>query len=269
MNDTAMLIWNTVSPFLFRVIFAIVLYYIGQKVIKLILSLLTKLGTKKLEAGVLGFLHTVLNVILQVVLVIAVVDTLGFPTTSFIAVIGSLGLTVGLALQGSLSNFAGGVLLLVTKPFVVGDYISVSGYEGTVSEIGICYTKLKTVDNRVVVLPNGSLSNSNLVNVNQEQLRRVDLVVPVSYSDDITGVKDMLLDIAHANPLVLQDQPVDVFVKGFGNDSVDVSFRVWTNRETYWDVFGQIQEAVHKEMPKRGYTIPFHQVDVTIVSEQK
>lgn len=261
-------VWGKLSPFLFRIVLALLLFFIGRKLIALLLRLLDRVCKRRLDHGVSGFLHAVANVALQVVLLIAAADIVGLPTTSFIAVLGSFGLAIGLSLQGSLSNFAGGILLLVTKPFVVGDYIVVGSYEGTVTDIGICYTKLRTADNRAVIMPNGTLSNSNLVNVNQEPLRRVDMVIPIAYEDDIRSMKELLRSLAQENENVLKTEPVNVFVKEFGADSINLGFRVWVEREKYWDTMWEMQEAVRYAMQEQGFTIPFRQMDVNLVQAE-
>lgn len=262
-------VWGKLSPFLFRLLLALLLFFLGRKLISFLLRLFDRICNKRLEHGVSGFLHAVFNVILQVVLLIAAADIIGLPTTSFVAVLGSLGLAVGLSLQGSLSNFAGGILLLVTKPFVVGDYIVVDSFEGTVTDIGICYTKLRTSDNRAVVMPNGTLSNSNLVNVNQEPTRRVDMVVPISYNDSIRGMRELLVDVAMQNEKVLKEQPVDVYVKEFGAGSIQLGFRVWVESGMYWDTLCELQEAVREAMQAKGYTMPYRQLDVNLVAAER
>lgn len=260
--------WS-IWPLLESIIIAIVIFIVGRIVIKWAVRLLKKICSKKLDAGVTGFLTMLTKVVLYVFLALIIVDRLGIPTTSFIAALTSAGLAIGLALQGSLSNFAGGVLILVTRPFRIGDYISVSGLEGTVTEIGICYTKLVTTDNRVVVLPNGSLSNSNLVNVSAEPIRRVDLVVPMSYDDDIRSVKKMLAQLVDGRDGVLPEQPVDIYVKEFADSSVNIGFRFWVKKEQYWDMLFEMQEEIRYAMQKNGYSIPFRQLDVAIKTEAK
>lgn len=179
------------------------------------------------------------------------------------ALVGSVGLTVGLALQGSLSNFAGGVLLLVLKPFIVGDYIVAQGLEGTVTKIDIFYTTVLTVDNRTIVLPNGTLSNGNIVNVTHEPTRRLDLIVPIGYEDDIRKVKALLLSIAnHHTEQILQDHDVVVMVSDFGDDAVEIAFRVWVKKEDYWTTRSDLLEEIKYTFDEQHITIPFHQLDV-------
>ncbi len=260
--------WS-IWPVLESILIALVIFIVGRIVIKWAVRLVKKVASKKLDAGVTGFLTMLTKVALYIFLALIIVDRLGIPTTSFIAALTSAGLAIGLALQGSLSNFAGGVLILVTRPFRVDDYISVGGLEGTVTEIGICYTKLITTDNRVVVLPNGSLSNSNLVNVSEKPIRRVDLVVPMSYDDDIRSVKKMLAQLVDGRDGILADQPVDIYVKEFADSSVNIGFRFWVKKEQYWDMLFEMQEEIRYAMQKNGYSIPFRQLDVAIKTEAK
>ncbi len=256
-------------PFFERIIFALIVWYIGRILVKWAVRLLKRICEKHFDAGVTNFLTTLVNIGLNVLLLLVVVDRIGISTSSFIAVLTSAGLAVGLALQGSLSNFAGGVLILVTKPFVVGDYIAVGGLEGTVTEVGICYTRLLTTDNRVVVLPNGGLSNSNLINVSAEPIRRVDMVVPMSYDDDIRSVKAMLSRLVEGRAGILPEKEVDIFVKEFADSSVNIGFRFWVKKEQYWDMLFEMQEEVRYAMQENGFSIPYRQLDVAIKSETK
>ena len=180
------------------------------------------------------------------------------------AVIGSAGLTVGLALQGSLQNFSGGVLILLLKPFKIGDYIIAQGYEGTVQTIEIFYTKLLTIDNRMVVLPNGVLSNTNITNVTREDIRRLDLLVGIEYSEDVRRVKAVLTRIAESKELVLKDHDIMVFVNDFLDSSVSMGLRVWCKTEDYWPLRWDILESIKVEFDREGIVIPFNQLDVNV-----
>lgn len=251
-------------PHLFRIIVAFVIFFVGRKVIRWIRKVIVSAVTPKLEPAIAGFLQSAAGVILNLVLIFVIVEYLGFSTTSLVTVLGSAGLAIGLALQGSLSNLAGGVLLLINKPFSIGDYIVVGTLEGTVKNIGVCYTKLNTPDNRVVVLPNGTLSNSNLVNVSAEPERRVDMIIPISYEDDIRSVRAMLLSFAQEQELILKTKPVEVYTKEFGADSINLVFRFWVRKENYWPCFFDMQEKVRYGFIENGFTIPFRQVDVAI-----
>lgn len=251
-------------PHLFRLIVAFVIFFVGRKIIRWIRKVIVSAVTPKLEPAIAGFLQSAAGVILNLVLIFVIVEYLGFSTASLVTVLGSAGLAIGLALQGSLSNLAGGVLLLINKPFSIGDYIVVGTLEGTVKNIGVCYTKLNTPDNRVVVLPNGTLSNSNLVNVSAEPERRVDMIIPISYDDDIRSVRAMLLSFAQEQELILKTKPVEVYTKEFGADSINLVFRFWVRKENYWPCFFDMQEKVRYGFIENGFTIPFRQVDVAI-----
>ena len=250
-------------PHLFRLIVAVVIFFIGRRIIRWVRKVIVSAVTPKLEPAIAGFLQSAAGVILNLVLIFVVVEYLGFSTASLVTVLGSAGLAIGLALQGSLSNLAGGVLLLINKPFSIGDYIVVGTLEGTVKNIGVCYTKLNTPDNRLVVLPNGSLSNSNLINVSEPE-RRVDMIIPIAYEDDIRSVRKMLLSFAEEQELVLKTKPVEVYTKEFGADSINLVFRFWVRKENYWPCFFDMQEKVRYGFIENGFTIPFRQVDVAI-----
>ena len=251
-------------PHLFRLIVAVVIFFIGRRIIRWVRKVIVSAVTPKLEPAIAGFLQSAAGVTLNLVLIFVIVEYLGFSTASLVTVLGSAGLAIGLALQGSLSNLAGGVLLLINKPFSIGDYIVVGTLEGTVKNIGVCYTKLNTPDNRLVVLPNGSLSNSNLINVSAEPERRVDMIIPIAYEDDIRSVRKMLLSFAEEQELVLKTKPVEVYTKEFGADSINLVFRFWVRKENYWPCFFDMQEKVRYGFIENGFTIPFRQVDVAI-----
>lgn len=256
---------NSVLPVLVHVLVAIVIYFIGTKLIKGLLKLLKKaLEKAKIELGVQTFLISLARILLYAVLLFAIFDVVGIATTTIVAVVGSLGLTIGLALQGSLSNFAGGVLILILKPYRVGDYIVACGEQGTVTEIDIFYTKLMTTDNKKVVIPNGTLSNSNIVNVSNEPQRRVELTLPVAYSSDIKKVKDILQRLATSNEMVLQDQPIDIYIDQFADSSINFGFRVWAKAEDFWTLKWNLMEQVKATFDENGIEIPFNQLDVTI-----
>ncbi|MCR5085787.1 MAG: mechanosensitive ion channel family protein [Lachnospiraceae bacterium] len=249
-----------------RVVFAFVLWWIARKVIRRVSSWIEKgleiRQSRGMDGGLAKFLLSLCKVGMYTVLFAVLFELLGLPITSVATIIGSAGLAIGLALQGSLSNFAGGVLILLTKPFRLGDYIVASGMEGTVKDIGICYTRLVTTDNRTVILPNGSLANSNLINVSAEPERRVDITVPISYDDDIREVREMLLALAAEEQRILTTRSVEAYVKEFGDSSLNMVFRCWVKKENYWPVYFSMMEAIRYAMKERGFTIPFPQVDV-------
>lgn len=245
-----------------KLLLAIVTLIIGLWVINRFIRTLNNNLTSKVDATLGQFVCSILSVILKVVLLISVASMVGIETTSFVAVLGAAGLAVGLALQGSLANFAGGVVILLFKPFKVGDLIEAQGYIGSVSEIQIFNTILKTGDNRVVIIPNGSLSSSSMVNINKETTRRVDLSFGIGYGDDIDQAKSLLQSLASHDARVLKD-PAPVFVVAeLADSSVNFTVRLWVNTSDYWGVFFDMQEGVKKAFDAHGISIPYPQQDV-------
>lgn len=252
--------------FLKNLVVALILIFIGKKLIRFIINTLEKYLTKsKIEPSVSGFLLAIVRTVLYTILIIIIVtEILGVESSSIVAVIGSVGLSIGLALQGSLSNFAGGVLILLLKPFKVGDYIIAGGNEGTVTTIDIFYTRLVTSDNRLLVMPNGSLSNSNIINVTHEPVRRLDIAVSIDYSEDIPKVKALLLELINNHELILKDKDMTVFVNSFDPSAINIGVRVWSAKENYWDLKCQLLEQIKDTFDKNRITIPYEQLDVNI-----
>lgn len=261
--------WPKALHFLFLLLISLLIYVIGKKLMNLLVKIVKKAFERaKMDVGVSNFLISVLKAICYGLLLITIAATLGLPTTSFVALLGSIGLTIGLALQGSLSNFAGGVLILILKPFRVGDFISVKGNEGTVIAIDIFYTKILTIENKLVVLPNGTLANSEITNATNEPIRRLDLIIPIGYGDDIKSVKQELFLISQRNEKILMDHPVDLFVSGYGKDAVEISMRVWVKTEDCFVLKGELLETIKYMFDEKGFTIPFNQMDVTVINEK-
>lgn len=217
---------------------------------------------RELDPSLRPFLKSLIGTLLKVLLFISVVSMLGVETTSFIAVLGAFGLAVGLALQGSLANFAGGVLILILKPFRVGDYISGAGHSGTVDRIQIFYTYLRTPQNQMISIPNGDLSNSPVVNYTAENMRRLDQVYSISYSDDIDKARSILHRLIEADERIHQDPPPEVLVDGLNDSSVDLKIRVWSTIDVFWPLHWDMQEKVKKAFDAEGVSIPFPQLDV-------
>lgn len=259
------LIWPKALSFLTKLFLAFLIFLICKKVIKLLLGIVQRgFDKSKIDQGVKGFALSVCKILLYLLLFTLLAEVLGIPTTSFIAVIGSAGLALGLALQGSLSNFAGGVLLLFLKPFSIGDYIVVNSMEGTVIAIDIFYTKIQTVDNKLVVLPNGALSNSNIMNVTNEPERRLDLSIPISYSQDIKTAKAVIVNVLKEYKEIIEEKPIDVFVDSFGDDAVLIGVRVWSLKEDFWPLKWALLEEIKYAFDQNNIAIPFRQMDVTI-----
>lgn len=258
LTETAYTLALTYGP---KLILAIVTLIVGLWVIKRVVAGLEKHAAAK-DPTLGQFVGSLTSVLLKAVLLIAVASMVGIETTSFVAILGAAGLAVGLALQGSLSNFAGGVLILLFKPFKVGDLIEAQGFIGVVKEIQIFNTILTTGDNRVVIIPNGNLSNSSMVNINQQSTRRVDFVFGIGYDDDIDKAKSILEEIASQDARVLKDPAHMIVLSELADSSVNFTVRLWVNTADYWGVYFDTHEAVKKAFDKNSISIPYPQQDV-------
>ncbi len=248
-----------------HIVFALITLAIGWWLIGRIVSSLGHFMDKRhADPMVTGFLSSLLNALLRVLLLLSVAGMVGIETTSFIALIGAAGLAVGLALQGSLANFAGGVLILFLRPFRAGDYIEAQGTAGTVESIMIFHTILRTADNKVIILPNGSLSNGTITNYSRKPTRRVDINVGIDYTDDIKKARSVLLGLAAADQRVLKDPAAVVYLTSLGDNSVNLSLRMWTNSADYWGVFFELQEQMKEAFDREGLSFPFPQRTVHI-----
>ena len=258
---------DTFIAFGFRILFAILMIIVGKIIIKLLLKICDRFFDRAgTEISVRKFLNSFIKAVLYIVSILVVCAQVGIETTSFIAVMGSAGLALGLSLQGSLSNFAGGILILLLKPFVVGDYIidGGSGKEGKVSRIDLFYTHLITPDNKMVVIPNGTLANSNLTNLTTFDKRRVDIMVGISYSSDIKKAKELLEEIADKCQYVLKEEKVEVFVNSLDSSQVTLGIRVWTKTTDYWDALFQLNETIKYTFDENDIEIPFDQLEVHV-----
>ncbi|MDO3721153.1 mechanosensitive ion channel [Marinobacter sp. chi1] len=244
-----------------KVLLAIVTLIIGLWIINRFVAILdTKLSNK--DPSLNKFLCGLVSAILKVLLLISVASMVGIATTSFVAIVGAAGLAVGLALQGSLANFAGGVLILIFKPFKVGDVIDAQGYVGTVREISILYTIMDTFDNRRVIVPNGQLANSSLTNNSAYETRRCDLTFGIGYGDDIDAAKAIIQRLIDQDERALKEPEPVIVVGGLGESSVDLTVRVWTKSADLWPFYWSMQESVKKTFDAEGIRIPFPQRDV-------
>lgn len=256
----------SVLGFFWSVVLALLIAYIGGKIINLVRRMFQKsLHRRDAEEGVCQFADQVLKYFLWIVIIVIILGLFGFTASSLAAAVASLGVTAGLALQGSLSNFAGGLLILVLHPFRVGDYIIEDTHknEGTVIEISVFYTKLRTIDNKIIVIPNGTLANTSLTNATKSDRRQMDLVVPIGYDADIKKAKDILMELVEAENRRLPED-VNVFVKELGASSVDLGLRFWVPTDQYWSVRWQLLEDIKIRFDAEKISIPFQQVDVNI-----
>ncbi len=253
--------------FALQVVIAIVIYVIGAKIIKYVLKLVRRsMERAGADEGVKQFLGTLIKYALYLLLITIILNLFGIATTSVVAILGSIGVAAGLALQGSLSNMAGGVLILLLKPFRVGDYIieDSNKNEGTVAEISIFYTKLVTVDNRVIMIPNGTLANSSMTNVSRMTKRRIDLIIGVAYESDIKQVKEILKNVAEAEEARLPEEEISIFVSELADSSVNMGVRIWVATEDYWPAKWRLTENIKIALDEHQISIPYPQLDVQI-----
>lgn len=258
------------TAFGIKLLTASVVLFVGHKLIK---SFKRWIGTsakfEKADGSVRSFLTSFIGIVLYVILVITITVMLGIPATSLITALASCGVAIGLALQGSLSNFAGGIMILLFKPFKVGDYIKTEEASGTVAEITTVYTILHTPDNKVITIPNGTLTNSVIENYSAVEKRRIDLEFNVSYDSDIDKVKAVIMEVISAHEKVVSDPPPFARLSEHGESSLVFTVRVWSKTEDYWDVRFDIVEEIKRAFDSNGISIPFPQLDVCIKGESE
>lgn len=248
------------------IIFAIIVFIIGVILTKLTLKLLSKgLSRTKLELTVTKFTTQMAKIVLYVLLVTIVLSILGIPSTSIITVIGTAGVAIGLALQNSLSNVAGGFLLMITKPFKVGDYIITNGVEGTVSAISILHTQLNSGSNQAIFIPNGLAINATIINNNGNDTRRVDMLYSISYNDEFEKARDLILELIKNHPLVLKDPAPLVRMKEHGESAIVIVARAWCSTSNYWTVYYDLTEQIRAAFIANEIEIPYKQVDVHMI----
>ena len=246
-----------------KVLLAVLVFVVGVWVIRFIRKIIHKAFIKtNADKGVAQFTESFARIALYAVLIMLIATSFGVDAASVVAVLGSAGVAIGLALQGSLSNFAGGILILLIKPFVNGDYIMACGEEGTVTNIDMCYTKLTTTDDRIVILPNGTLANTTIVNNTATPYRRVDILVSVSYNADIKLAKELVLDILQSSEFTLKDKDILVYVSNLAAHSVDLGVRYYTKNEDYAGSKGIVFEKIKEVFDKNNIEIPYQQLDV-------
>lgn len=252
-----------------KLLLAIITLVFGLWIIKILVNVLNKTMIRtNVEPSLQKFLANLASILLKVLLVISVASMVGIATTSFIAILGAAGLAVGLALQGSLANFAGGVLILLLKPFKVGDFIDAQGHMGTVNAIHIFNTILKTPDNKTIIIPNGSLSNGSITNFSTEPTRRVEMTFGIGYEDDITKAKQILTKLIVEDERIFKDPAPQVVVAELGDSSVNFKVRVWCNSSDYWGIYFDMTETVKLTFDQENISIPFPQRDVHLYHAQ-
>lgn len=261
---------NSILSAIPTVILAIIVLIVGTLVTKLALKLLSKgLSKTKLELTVTKFTVQMAKIVLYTLLATVVLSLLGIPVTSIITIIGTAGVAIGLALQNSLSNVAGGFLLMITKPFKIGDYIITNGVEGTVSRISILHTQLDSLTNQAIFVPNGQAINATIINNNANDNRRIDLACSISYDDDFEEARRVIMSVLEKNPLILKDRELFVRMKEHGDSAIVIAVRVWCKTEDYWTLYFDLTEQIRAAFIENGITIPFNQLDVHFVGDSK
>ncbi|NLJ80830.1 MAG: mechanosensitive ion channel family protein [Firmicutes bacterium] len=257
---------NTVAAsYLGRIVLAALLWFLGRKAIQLVLDILERrLSKVRVDQSLRSFLLPLAKVSLQVLLILTVAATLGVEITTFAAIIGAVSFAIGLAFQGSLANFAGGVLILVLKPFRVGDFIEASGFSGTVKEIQVFYTILRTTNNQKIIIPNADLSNSSAINYSAYDTRRTDLRLAVSYQSDLKQAKEAVMKVAENHPLILKDPAPQIVMGDYGPDGAILYIRVWARLADYWTMYFDFLEQIKEAFDRAGVEIPYRQMDVRL-----
>lgn len=266
MENLSEQIYGIVMEYGPKLIGAIVTLVVGMWIISVLRNALRKNFEKRnVDPSLRGFLNSMIGIGLKLMLWIAVIGMLGVQMTSFIAILGAVGLAVGMALSGTLQNFAGGVMILLFKPFKVGDYITAQGHSGSVNEIQIFNTILKTPDNKTIIIPNGGLSTGSMINYSAEPKRRVDFTFGIAYGDDVDKAREVLLKLIKADERIINDPAEPFIVVGeLADSSVNIIVRVWAEAKDYWGIYFDLHEKVYKTFEKEGLNIPFPQMDVHV-----
>ena len=249
-----------------KVVLALLVFIIGRIIInKLLKALRSSKGLEKMDPSVRSFTLNLVKALLYVILVVSIISVLGVPMASVITVLASAGIAVGMALQGALGNLAGGIMIMIFRPFNVGDYVSATGEEGVVKEIALFYTILTTVDNKTVTIPNGSLMNANVVNYTKEPCRRVDLTFSCAKSENIQKVQDIMIDVMNRNALVHKDPAPFAQISGGTNEAMEFTVRAWTDTANYWDTYFQLIQQIAEALGAAGVQAPA----VRVITEEK
>lgn len=253
-----------------KIILALIIYMVGRWITKWIIRIMNRaFERRQIDSSLRTFLRSAVSVIMTILIVLVAIQTLGINTTSFVAIFASAGLAIGMALSGTLQNFAGGVILLVLRPYRVGDYITAQGQSGTVKTIGLFSTQLATSDNRIIYVPNNAISSSIIDNYSQPATRRVEWKISISYGDDVDKTRDAILGFLNADSRVLSDPKPMVVLSELGADSIIITIRAWVENANYWDLFFHMNELFYKELPKHGVNFPFPTVNVNVSQNTK
>ncbi|MDR0614151.1 MAG: mechanosensitive ion channel [Dysgonamonadaceae bacterium] len=267
-ENTLYALRNGVVSFGQNLLLCIVIYFVGRKLIKYVKVFVNKLLSRQnFDPSVVSFLKSLIDIVLTAALLITIVNILGINNSSFVAILASAGVAMGMAMSGTLQNFAGGVMILIFRPYRIGDYIQAQGQEGTVKEIHIFNTEIITIDNKTVFIPNGGLSSNVIVNYNNKTTRRIDLLIGVEYGTDYDFAKSTINDILQSDERILPDPAPFIALKTLNESSVDILIRAWINTPDYWDVYFNLNEQIYKTFGKKGIGIPFPQMTVHLAGK--
>ncbi|MDE5659468.1 MAG: mechanosensitive ion channel [Muribaculaceae bacterium] len=269
LSDFLTVITDKAVHFAIQLAIAVAVFYIGRFIVRKINTLIQRILVKrKVDPSIATFVKSATEIVLYFVLIIVVVGILGIETSSFIALFASAGVAVGMAMSGTLQNFAGGVLILTLRPYGVGDYIEAQGFAGTVKAIQMFHTIITTADNKTIIIPNGPLSNGSVNNYSKQSMRRVDWSVALAYGTDFARAKEAIADILATEPAVINtaDQPVNIFLAALADSSINITVRAWVPSSEYWNVFFSVNEKIYARLPEQGFSFPFPQLDVHVVN---
>ena len=270
MEELLQIVWELCTVFGVKIIAALAVFIIGRWVAKMVANLIRKvMANRKVDSTLVKFVGSLTNIALLAFVIIAALGLLGIQTTSFIALLGAAGLAIGLALQGSLSNFAAGVMLIIFHPFKVGEFIEGGGVAGTVEEVGIFTTTLLSPDNKTIIVPNSNMTADNIVNYSTRGTRRVDMVFGIGYEDDIDKAKGIITETLARDERVLKDPVTKIAVSELADSSVNIIARPWVNSADYWNLFFEVTESIKKSFDAEGISIPYPQRDIHVYEHKE
>lgn len=268
-NEVLEFVTQGLVGFFWDILICVAIYVVGRWIIRYVDRLLGRIFDKrKLEISLAKFLRSFVKGALYVILIIGIVRKLGIDTSSFVALLASAGVAIGMALSGTLQNFAGGIMILLLRPFRIGDYVQTQGIEGTIKEIKLFNTVINTVDNKLITLPNGPIVNNVINNFSAENRRRVDLNVSISYGDDYDVAREAILSIINADERIEKNPEPFVALGSLGDSAVNITVRVWAKSSDYWGVYHSLNEQIYKQLPQKGLHFPFPQLDVHLTKEK-
>ena len=261
-------LWREFCTLGIKILICIAIYFIGRKLIRYLDKVIDRiLRNKEFDMSVVSFLRSLVNIVLTAALFLGMINILGIKSSSFVALIASIGVAMGMALSGTLQNFAGGVMILFFRPYRVGDYIEAQGQGGTVKEIQIFNTVIITSDNRTIYIPNGGLSSNVIVNYNRQNDRRIEWIIGVNYGTDFNFAKSVLKELILAEKLILGKPDPEIVIKELNESSIDIQIRAWTKRADYWNVYYRMNEQIYQTFAERGIDIPFKQFTVHLKNQ--